>query len=66
MIAYIETRLRLVNKVTRELAGPPANDGPYLLYLAYTPDPVITEVNVLRSAFDGKPPKEIILTVTPA
>lgn len=65
MIAYVETRLRLVNKVAGELAGLPAHT-PYLLYLAYTPDPVITEVNVLRSAFDGEPPEEIIITVTPA
>lgn len=57
MIAYVETRLTLDEGET---------DARFALYVAHTPEHAVAEVYVRRSAFEGDPPKEIILTVTPA
>lgn len=59
MIAYVETRLVLDEDI----------GAPFLKYSvrgdAY-PTAAVVEVFVRHSAFEGEPPKEIILTVTPA
>lgn len=59
MIAYVETRLVLDEDI----------GAPFLKYSArgdvYRTGAVV-EVFVRQKAFEGEPPKEIILTVTPA
>lgn len=59
MIAYVETRLFLDEDI----------GAPFLKYTvrgdAYAGAAVV-EVFVRRKTFEGDPPKEIILTVTPA
>ena len=59
MIAYVETRLTLDEDI----------GAPFLKYsvrgAAYSIGAVV-EVFVRRKTFEGDPPKEIILTVTPA
>lgn len=59
MIAYVETRLELDGDI----------GAPFLRYVASHPhdsSPAVAEVFVRHSVFEGDPPKEIILTVTPA
>lgn len=58
MIAYVETRLE------RDDTG--SSMHPFVLYVARTAEHAVAEVCIRRSAFEGEPPKEIILTVTPA
>lgn len=56
MIAYVETRLVLDEDI----------GAPFVKYSAIAPAAAVDYVFVRRSVFEGEPPKEIILTVTPA